>query len=172
MTKDTVVTGLETSTNFVDDEKNLVEALLGMASYKENENCTTIAIKRNGKICLEFKVHALGASDISKARKRATRYVPNPAGSHLPKIAAEVNSTRYDNYLIYEATSDEDKKRIWGNKAFMDAKDLVNPEDSVDVILEAGEKQAVVDRILLISGYGTQVSTTNDDEEFTEYVKN
>ena len=55
--------------------------------------------------------------------------------------------------LIYEATVEADRAKIWDNKQLWRAKDIVTGVEAVDVLLKAGEKNAICDKIDLISGY-------------------
>lgn len=155
-------------------EYNLLKALFDAADYKENEEeITTIEVKRNGVFKFKFNVRPLGDDDIALARKKATKYYPDPRGKKLPKIAGETNYNHLNSWMIYLATTEEDRAKIWGNKAFMNAKNLTTPIESIDELLKAGEKSAIVDRIFEISGLGDGEGEDDDQEmKPDEYAKN
>ena len=114
----TNVTGLESSTNFEQDEKSLVKALLEAADYKTGNEDSIKKIfvkKQSGETLFSFRIRGLSQSEIQAAAKKATKQIPNPAGPKYPKISGERSTTEYHNNLIYTATVDEDKQRIWGN---------------------------------------------------------
>ena len=148
-----------------DKEYNLVESLLRAADF---ENDITVAeIRRNGNFL--FKVHLRPISDeeARKARKKATKMLSNPKGKRLPKIEGEFDSTRFKSWIIYLATTEEDRKQIWGNKAVMDKYEVFEPVDTIDKLLTFGEKNRLADLVAEISGM-------DDEEDMTEeeYAKN
>lgn len=163
------ITGLESSSNFVQDEKSLIAALLEAADYKSSneENTRTIKVKKNDNVLFAFRIRALSQSEIDAAAKKATKQIPNPAGPKYPAISGERSRSKYHNYLIYTATVEEDRKKIWGNSEFKLKKDILDEADSVDIILKGGIKSRVVDEILKLSGF-------NDDDivDEEEYIKN
>ena len=69
----TNVTGLESSTNFEQDEKSLVMSLLEAADYRtSNEGSTrTINVKNaNGKVLFSFTIRGLSQSEYKRRLKR------------------------------------------------------------------------------------------------------
>ena len=146
-------------------EYNLVESLLKAADF-END-ITEAEIRRNGELL--FKVHLRPISDeeARKARKKATKMLSNPKGKRLPKVEGEFDSTRFNSWIIYIATTDEDKKQIWGNKAIMDKFELFDPVDSIDKLLTFGEKNRLADLVAEISGMDEEEDMTEE-----EYAKN
>ena len=81
------------------------------------------------------------------------------------RLPESTDTTGYHSELIYTATVDEDKKKLWDNKAFWKAVNALTGKDMVDKLIPyAGKKQAIVDRIEAISGY--------DDEDYDTVVKN
>ena len=76
------------------------------------------------------------------------------------------DTTGYHSDLIYTATLDEDKKKLWDNKRLWAAVDAVTGTDMVDKLIPfAGKKQSIIERIELLSGY-------YDDDEYNATVKN
>lgn len=164
-----IVTGLENASNPKDAEYNLVAALLEAAGYREDEDLiTTVEIKRAGKFLFEVNIRPIGNDETKAARKKATKMMPNPQNRKLPPIEKEFDSGLFNSLIIYYATTEEDKAKIWGNAAIMDKFNLVNPWESIDILLTIGEKTALSDKVVEISGMDL------DDDEVTdeEYVKN
>lgn len=167
-----IVTGLEkveTKEELKEKEYDLVAALMEAAAFREDEDLITeVDIKRNGKFLFSVRVRPIGDDEAKAARKKATKYMPNPQNRKLPPIEKEFNANMFNSLIIYTATVEEDRAKIWGNKAIMDKFSLVEPYESVNVLLTVGEKSELVDTIIGISGMDV------DDEEVSteEYVKN
>lgn len=161
------VTGLDqVTTNRKEAEYDLVAALLEAAEYKTaDENITEAEIKRNGKFLFSVRLHPLSDADSRLANKKATIYMPNPNGKKLPPIQKDFDGSKFTSWIIYLATVEEDQKKIWGNPQLMQAKGLMEPWESVDVLLKYGEKEELADLVMKISGKDEE-----DDEENTDLV--
>lgn len=82
------------------------------------------------------------------------------------RLPESTDTTGYHSDLIYTATLDEDKKKLWDNKRLWAAVDAVTGTDMVDKLIPfAGKKQSIIERIELLSGY-------YDDDEYNATVKN
>ncbi len=170
-------TGVTTPTNGTADssmakalqkgkEEDIVAALLEAADFRNDEGLITpVEIKRNGKILFSFKVRPVSDGEAAFARKKARKMIPNPAGKKLPRIEGEFDAPKFNSWLIYVATVDEDKERVWGQKAIMDKYDLMEPWETVGIVLTAGEKNAVVDVITDISGMSDEAEGEDDGQE-------
>lgn len=135
------------------NEDDLLAGLLSAASYKDDDDETVeIVINRKGKDLFSFRIHPLSEDDFNRCRKRCTKYVKSKTNAGV-RIPEEVDTVRYRCMLIYEATVQEDRAKIWDNKQLWKAKDLATGTEAVDVLLKAGEKNAVCDKIDTISGY-------------------
>ena len=164
-----IVTGLENASNVKEAEYDLVAALLEAAAYREDKDLITpIDLKRGGKFLFTVHVRPIGDAETRAARKKATTYMPNPNNRKLPPIEKEFNASLFNSLIIYSATTEEDKALIWGNKVIKDKFGLVEAYESIDVLLTVGEKTALADKIVEISGMDI------DDEEVSEeeYIKN
>lgn len=151
-----------------DAELDITTALLKAAEFRtSDEAMTEIEIKRNGVFFFSFKIHPVSDKESRVCRKKATKYMPNPNGRKLPPIEKEFDSAKFHSMLIYTATADEDKKKIWGNQTILDKYDLMEPYESIDVLLAVGEKLDIVDAVLDISGMSEDEETTPE-----EYAKN
>ena len=89
---------------------------------------------------------------------------------------------RYHSSLIYQATVEEDRARLWDNKAFWQAvnsdptrkgkQQVVTGTDMVDLLIPyAGTKQAIIDRIEKLSGYDGE-EDADGANSFGDTVKN
>lgn len=167
--KKEIVTGLETAENVKEAEYDLVTALMEAAAYREDKELETIVdIKRNGKYFFSVTIRPIGDAETRAARKKATKYMPNPQNRKLPPIEKEFNSSLFNSIIIYTATTDEDKAKIWGNKAIMDKYSLVEPHESIDILLTVGEKTALADKVVEISG----MDITDEEISTEDYTKN
>lgn len=166
-----LVTGLDQAENRKEAEYDLVSSLLSAAEFKTSEdNITEAEIKRGGKYLFSVHLHPISEPDARVARKKATTYMPNPNNKKLPPIEKDVNAAKFSSWLIYLATTEEDQQKIWGNPEVMKKFGLMEPVDSIDILLTYGEKQRLADLVGEISGM------VDDDEDETmdqeEYAKN
>lgn len=163
-----VLTGLENAENKKEAEYDLVAALMEAASYRDDkELITTVDIKRSGKYLFSVDIHPIGDEEVRKARKKATTYMPNPQNRKLPKIEKEFDGGMFNALIIYAGTTEECKAKIWGNRAVMDKFGLVEPYESISVLLTAGEKAALSDKVIEISGMDIEEDVSEED-----YTKN
>ena len=163
------VTGLDTAANRKEAEYDLVKALLESAEYKTSEEeITEVDIKRKGRFLFSVHIHPISEPDARMARKKSTTYIPNPNGKKLPPIEKELDTAKFNAWLIYLATTEEDQQKVWGNSAIMQKYGLSLPVESIDVLLTLGEKRKLADLVTDISGLDDDED--NVDEE--EYAKN
>lgn len=163
------VTGLEMAADRKDVEYDLVKSLLAAMDYqKEEENITEVEIRRNGKFYFSVHLHPISDEQIRTARKKSTVYVPNPNNKKLPPIEKELNSVRMKSMAIYLATTEEDQQKIWGNPAVKEKAGLMENYESVDVLLNAGEKLKLWETVLDISGLNDDDDDTMDEEEYSK----
>ena len=147
------------------NEDMILKGMMEAANYRnDSDNQRKIQIKRNEKLLFEFVVRPLSEDEIFDCRKKATKYFPNPAGRHLPKIEGETDYALLRSYKILTATVDSNK--IWNIPALKQKLNTLQPVDVVDSCLMAGEKDWICDIIDELSGYGAQGVSKE------EYVKN
>lgn len=133
-------------------EDDILGGLIAAASYKTDmEEVATIQIIRHKQIVLEFRIRPMSEEEYSKIRKRNTNYKRNKANGL--RVAESVNSSDYRSELIYEATIDEDKAKIWDRQDAWNKFSVVNGIGLIDCVLKAGEKDAVVEKLDEISGF-------------------
>ena len=156
------ITGLDKAQNRKEAEYDLTKALLEAAEYATaDENITEFVIKRNDKLLFAVNIHPIGDQDIKFARKKATPTKKNKHGRNLPNESGETDNVLFKSWVIYVATTEEDQQKIWGNSAVMSKFGLMQPVDSIDTLLNAGEKARLFNEVLEISGL-------NDDDEGEE----
>lgn len=169
--EENMVTGLEMATSQkdkVEKEYDLLEALLKAADFRNDEEMiTTAEIRRNGKLLFEVDIHPIGDDEARALRRKATTYMPNPVNPKLPRVEKFFDQGKFNAMIIYEATTDKHKKEIWGRPELMSKFNLVEPWESVNILLTVGEKNNLSDEVLKISGWEDDIVKQEE-----EYVKN
>ena len=152
------------STNPKDTEYDLVKSLLAAADFRNTEDAVTeIAIRRGEKYYYTFHIMPISEEEVRTARKKATSYMKNPQGAKYPQIEKDFNSSLFNSWLIYLATTKDDREKIWGNAAVKQKYGLMENVESIDRLLLLGEKSAVVDKIIEISGLDAEESFDAED---------
>lgn len=137
------------------NEQDILAGLFEAANFRSDQsNWRRIQIKRNDRILFEFRIRPLDEEEIGSCRKKATKWMANPLGKNFPKVESDVDMVRYRSYKILTATVDEDRQKVWGNKAIKDKLNVLQDTDVIDAVLLAGEKDWISDVIDEISGYG------------------
>lgn len=163
------ITGLDQATDRKEAEYDLVKALLEASEFKTDEEAVQeVEIKRGGKYLFTVHLHPINEPDATMARKKSTVYMPNPNGKKLPPIEKERNTAKFNSWLIYLATTEEDQEKIWGNRAIMEKFNLAQPYESIDCLLTLGEKQKLVELVMDLSGLSDNEEEINEEE----YAKN
>lgn len=126
-------------------ESDITTALLEAASYRMNDETATVRIKRNEKLLFTFQVRGLDEDEWAKCRRQNL--------SNRGLRTEELNNSRFLSQLIYEATTDEDKERVWKNKAVWQKLNVVSGVDLINKLLLPGEKSPIVEAIAKLSGY-------------------
>lgn len=140
-------------------ENDILGGLLAAANFQNDEDeIVPIEIARNGVVLLKFRIRPLSEDEYSKCKNRYTKYVRNKQiGIKLPE---DTDSVMYRNALIYQATVDEDRTKIWDNKEAWRKLDVINGVELIGKVLKAGEKDAVLEKIDEISGYSSVLEET------------
>lgn len=163
------VTGLDLAPDRAEAEYDLVTSLLEAASFKTDESCITeVTIARNGKFLFMVRIHPLSDTDVKQARRQAGIYKDNPTNKKLGKVKVDTDDAKFGSWLIYLATTDEDQQKIWGNSVIMQKFGLMQPWESIDILLKTGEKSELLDNVLKISG----LNDDEDEMDEEEYAKN
>lgn len=168
-----LVTGLELADNRKEAEYDLVKSLLSAMDYKEDEqNIVEVEIRRNGVYYFTVQLHPISDDDIRFARKKSNIYMANPNGKKLPKIVKDSDETKLKSWIIYLATTEEDQQKLWGNKAVMDKASLMENYESIGVLLTAGEKNALFNKVCEISGLDDELEQDEETMDEEEFAKN
>lgn len=154
--------------------KNMLEGFLKAANYKKDNNLTReYKVIRNGEHLFSFHVRPISDKELRDAKKAATRFGKNPMGKNYPPIEISFDATLGNSYLIYFATTDEDKRDIWDNKQLQQAVAQQNNVsvdmgvELIDQVLTNGDKEAVIDLIDELMGNEEDVDVDPED-----YAKN
>lgn len=145
----------ETTNQLLANEEDFLQGLLDAAGYSQEET-QRIEIIRGKKLFFAFTIRALSEEEYDKCKKKHTKYVRN---RHLGvKMPEDTNSVKYRAALIYNATVEEDRKKLWDNKQIWDALrnkgfQIMNGLDVIEYSLKAGEKDRVIECIDRLSGY-------------------
>lgn len=141
------------------NENDILASLIAAASYKYDEaDAVEIKIKRRGKDVISFRVRPLSDEEYQTCKKNNTTYKKNKQFG--TKVAESVNVAAYHSDIIYAATVEADREKIWNNKAAWNKLGIATGRDLIDVVLMAGEKDAVLDKIEEISGFQPTVEET------------
>ena len=140
-------------------ESDILKGLLAAANYKEEEESIhPIEVARNGQVLFSFKIRPLSEEEYQTAKEKNTKYVRNKQlGIRFPE---DTNSVRYRSNLIYLATIEEDREKVWNNKDAWKSLNVLNGIDLVDKVLLGGEKDAILEIIDKISGYSVTMEET------------
>jgi hypothetical protein len=144
------------------NENDILSGLLRASKGKDDtDNYRKIQIKRNGELLFEFRIRPLSEDENQSCWRRATKYAPTKPGQ--PRVAVDTDISKYRSSIIYAATVNEDRAKVWDNKRAQDSLGVLQGVDMVDKVLLAGEKSRVFDLI-------DEISASEDDTE--ELVKN
>ncbi len=136
-------------------EEDFLQGLIDAAGYAEEEK-QRIEIAREGRLLFAFSIRPLSESEYNSCKKKHTKFVRNRSlGVKMPE---DTDNVKYRADLIYRATIEEDKKKLWDNKKVWEAlrskgMQIVSALDVIEYSLKAGEKDQIVDCIDKLSGY-------------------
>lgn len=138
-----------TKEEMLEMETSIIDGLL--RAYEDNkEETKEITISRKGIPLFKFKVQPVTEEKYDEIQDKATKFKNNKAGIKVP---VETDYPKMRAMLIYEATTKEDKARLWDNKKYWNATGSLTGIHLIEKVLRAGEKSAVVQVIDEISGY-------------------
>jgi hypothetical protein len=141
------------------DISGVLEAMETVTRYEVFE------VVREGKKLFSFRVRGLDDEEIEKCRDQATKVVKDRRLGNLA-VPRDFNAAKFNSLMIYTATHPEDKKALWDNKTLWDRAGVLAGWQLVDKVLKRGEKDAVIELIEKLSGYG------EDNENLEETLKN
>ena len=140
-------------------ESELLRGLIEAGTEKDSEAAyERIQIRRNGKLKFEFRIRPISEDESLACHGHATKFAPRKRGQ--PKREIETNMSKFRSWLIYTATVDEDRAKLWDNKQAQQAFNVLQGVDLIDCVLLSGEKDRIIDRINEISGYSDEADET------------
>lgn len=149
---DEKLTGEEQAEILLPYENDILAGLMAAANFCEDEEeIVTIDIERGRKRMFSFRIHPLSEDQYTRCREENTKYVRNK--NIGVRVAEKTNAARFRSCLIYEATVEEDRKKLWQNKDAWHKLNVLNGPDLISRVLKAGEKDAICDKLDEISGY-------------------
>lgn len=158
------VAGITTASNPLKAEEDFINGLLAAAEFQSEETLRKeIEIKRAGKSYFSFTIRPLSNEEFQSARKKATKYMPNPQNRKLPPIEKDFDSAAFHYWIIYFATIDEDREKVWNNAEIKKRFGLFQPIESIELLLMPGERTRIVDIIMDISGLSADEELTTED---------
>lgn len=148
----------ETQGQLLTVENDFIAGMLAAAAYK-NDELRQIDIVRDGRLYFSFRVHALGEEEANKCRKKYTKYVRNKQIGI--KFAEETDNAKFRSSLIYHATVEEDRSKLWDNQTIWEGLRkqgvlVVTALDVIESVLLGGEKDRVIDEINKLSGFDSE----------------
>ena len=140
-------------------ESELLRGLIEAGTEKDSEAAyERIQIRRNGKLKFEFRIRPISEDESLACHDHATKFAPR--NRRQPKREIETNMSKFRSWLIYTATVDEDRAKLWDNKQAQQAFNVLQGVDLIDCVLLSGEKDRIIDRINEISGYSDEADET------------
>ncbi|WOC33482.1 MULTISPECIES: hypothetical protein [Caproicibacterium] len=165
-------------------QEDVLKMLLSAADYKEDTNLQkAITVKRNGtQVLPSFHVRPLSQDEVNIAHKKATKYMSNPGGRRLPKIEVSTDNSIENDWLIYLATTDEDKEKLWNNQTYIKGLQSKFPNvvfsqgssgpQMINLLLTLGEKVTITNSILDMSYPEDDIDEDAKEVSQTEFAKN
>ncbi len=138
------------------DIGGVLEAMETITTYEVFE------VVRDGKKLFSFRVRGLDDEEIEKCRDQATKVVKDRRLGSLA-VPRDFNVAKFNSLMIYIATHPDDCKALWDNKTLWQKAGVVTGWQVIDKVLRRGEKDAVIELIEKLSGYGDEGSETAEE---------
>ena len=140
----------ETQGQLLTVENDFIAGMLAAAAYKTDE-IVQFDIVRGGKLYFSFRIHALGEEEANKCRNKQIGI----------KFAEETDNAKFRSSLIYHATVEDDRTKLWDNQQVWDGLRkqgvlVVTALDVIEAVLLGGEKDRVIDEINKLSGFDSE----------------
>lgn len=149
------------------NEEDFIQGLIDAAQFADDET-QRIEIIREGKLYFAFDIRPLSSEEYDKCRKKHTKYVRNrQLGMKMPE---DTNRVKYQSAIIYQATTEEDRAKLWDNRKVWDVLNakydhIMNGLDVIEATLKAGEKDRILAAIDKLSGYDNDLEEVNGLED-------
>ncbi len=155
----------QTANQMLLHEEDFLQGLIDAASYTADERKDIEVVRKDPatgerRVYFRFAIRPLAEDEYDRCKKRHTKYVRNKSlGMKMPE---DTNAVKYRDALIYQATVEEDRAKLWDNKKAWEAMrgkglQVMNGLDVIEYSLKAGEKDAIIDEIDKLSGYGSNL---------------
>jgi hypothetical protein len=126
------------------------DILRGLDAAAETDT-ERIAIVRKGKVVLRFTVESLDQRTYDKCRDESMRK-EKARGYGGVRLGVDVERAAFNSRLIYWATVEPERQRIWENKAAWRRHNVLCGWDLVGKIIRSFEMERICDRIDVLSG--------------------
>lgn len=138
------------------NEEDFIQGLIEASEFASEEK-QRIEIIRDGRLYFAFSIRPLSSQEYDMCKKKHTKYVRNK--QYGVKIPEDTDRVKYQSEIIYRATVDEDRAKLWDNRkvwSAINAKNdrIMNGLDVIEYTLKAGEKDRILEAIDNLSGYG------------------
>lgn len=150
-------------------ENDFISGLIAAAGFRTDEaERKHIEIARGDVLYFAFDIRALGEDEYNQCKTKHTKYVRNKQlGIKLPE---DTNTVKYRCAIIYQATVETDRTKLWDNKQIWETLNnkgcqIMNGLDVIEYALKSGEKERVIEEIDKLSGY-------NSSNNLEEVAKN
>ena len=112
-----------------------------------------IEIKHDGEVQFEFNVRRISSDEIFKCWERAEIFSPRRNSKKKNAKHDKLIRFRFRLMVIYAATIDEDKAKIWDNREIQQKYGAKNRTELIDVTLKGDKyKDAIIGVICEFSG--------------------
>ncbi|MBM7633828.1 phage tail assembly chaperone [Geomicrobium sediminis] len=145
--------------DLLENETDLLNSLLEAHNYKQEKH-QKIDIIRDGKRYFSFSVKGIDDETQEAIRKKYTSIEGKGR-----KQQQKFDGVGFSNSLIYNATIDEDKQKLWNNKELRKQLDVLSPADVVGAVLLSGEKDRVGEVIHELSGFNDDYDDPDVDPD-------
>ncbi len=148
-----------TKEEILQTEPDILSALLELGNAKDNpDEYHKVTIRRNDEDKFSFRIRPLSEKEMISCNEQATKYSPSKNGK--PRVALKTDLPKARSLLIYTATVDEDRKKIWDHPEAKKKFNILESADMIDIVLKGGEKDQIISKIDEISGYYDVVETS------------
>ena len=136
---------------------DIAAALIEASEYNiGSDKRRKINIQRNGKSLFSFTIEPVDEETMRRVRRENLK--------NRGKRTEELIGERFVAQLIYEATIEEDKNRLWRNREVQERLNVASGADVVQKVLTPAERSKLEDVLIEIGSY--------NDDGLDEMIKN
>ena len=132
--------------NIEQTDRDIADALIASVALRPdaNEKLVSIQIPRGDKMSINFKIGSINTDQLQKCYRQNTK--------NRGLRTEEVQWSRLNAQILFEATVEEDRTRLWQNKKLWKTWNLTNGVECVRKLLTDAEIEAVVKEITDLGG--------------------